>query len=63
MSLNTKGKKSGVLLAIGKSVSFHLKSSLMDDEGRYIILTGDLNSRTYIIVSVYAPNSHQLRFI
>lgn len=56
-------KKKGVLLAISKSVTFNLKSSLLDDDGGYINLTGDVNSKLYTIASTYAPNSQQLRFL
>lgn len=42
------------------SLSFQLKDTLLDEGGRYIIITGDLNSKPY---TLYAPKSHQLRFI
>lgn len=48
---------------MSKSVSFHLKYLLLDYEGRYIMLTGDLNPKPYTIVFVYTPNFHQLRVL
>lgn len=60
---NATEKKRGVLIAVGKSMSFQLKSSHLDPNGRFIILTGDLNSKPYTLVTIYAPNSHQIRFL
>lgn len=52
-----------VLIAIKKSFSFKLKSSHMDPDGCFIILEGDINSKPYTLVTVYAPNTHQLTFL
>lgn len=56
-------KKRGVHIAIGKSVSFKLKSSHLDTDGRFVILMGVSNSKPHTLVSVYSPNFHQLRFL
>lgn len=49
------------MLAIRDTVSFELKDSFIDQEGRYIILV--INNLPITLVSVYAPNSHQIRFL
>lgn len=36
---------------------------MLDAEGRYIILTCDINEQPYILVALYTPNSHQLCFL
>lgn len=46
------------MLAIRNTVSFQLKSSLLDKEGGYIIFTQE----PFTLVTIYAPNSHQLHF-
>lgn len=56
-------KQRGVLLAIRNSLTFRLKDFILDTEGHYIILIYDINAQPYIPVALYAPNSHQLRFL
>lgn len=55
--------KRGVLFRIKNVVSFNLKDSVIDPEGRYIILNSDINAQPYTLVSVYAPSSHQIWFL
>lgn len=50
-------------IAIKDSVAFVPKKVQADPQGRYLILVGEFNNRTYTIVNVYAPNTHQLRFM
>lgn len=50
-------KTGGVLLAFKNSLSFVPKEIVIDEEGRYIIATGDINSNPYTTVTLYAPNS------
>lgn len=56
-------KRAGVTILIKDTISFHLMSSIIDTKGRFIILKGTFNSKQYTILSLYAPNSHQLSFI
>lgn len=56
-------KKGGVLMAISNSVSFQPKESFLDEGGRFIIVTGNINSKPYTLVKLYSPNSHQFRII
>lgn len=63
MACTPHHKKGGVLLASKNSLSFQPKDIVLDEGGRYIIATGDINSKPYTIVTLYAPNSHQIRFI
>lgn len=56
-------KKRGVLTAVRDTVAFHLNKEISDPRGRYHVLICDINSTTYTVVNVYAPNVHQTRFL
>lgn len=56
-------KKCGVMTTIKDSVTFKLHSETADPYGRYHILVCDVDSVTYTIANVYAPNVHQVRFL
>lgn len=56
-------KKRGILISIRASVSFELKDSVIDPGGRYIILPCVITNLPLTLVSVYAHNSHQMRFL
>lgn len=45
------------------SVSIALHSTVLDQNGRYIILVYDINNITYTIANIYAPNTHQIHFL
>lgn len=53
-------KKKGVVIAMNNSLPFQLQKCITNQEGRYIILTCTIKNTLYTIVSVYAPNVHQL---
>lgn len=55
--------RKGVLTAIRDTVAFRLHKEVQDLQGRYHILLCDLNSTTYTVGNVYAPNVHQSSFI
>ena len=55
-------KQRGVLIAVKDSTSFQLKKSVLDPEGRYIILICTINNVMFTLINVYAPNVHQMRF-
>ena len=46
----------GVALLVKKSVMFNLKQTLIDPQGRYILLKGQLNSTFFTFGSIYAPS-------
>lgn len=50
-----KGKKRGTLIAI-KKLCIALHSTVLDQNGRYIILVCNINNITYTIENIYAPN-------
>lgn len=56
-------KKRGVLTAIRDTVAFTMHSEVADSQGCYHILICDINSTTYTVVNVYAPNTRQVRFL
>lgn len=56
-------KNRGVMTAVKDTVAFTLHSETADSQGHYHILVCDINSITYTVVHVYAPNKHQLRFL
>uniref|UniRef100_A0A8C5Q2N9 Reverse transcriptase domain-containing protein n=1 Tax=Leptobrachium leishanense TaxID=445787 RepID=A0A8C5Q2N9_9ANUR len=56
-------KSRGVTLLIHNRLQFETHRLLKDPGGRYIILVCTINSRTYTLVSVYAPNASQTQFI
>lgn len=60
---STQEKKRCVLLAIKNTLAFQLKESVLDIEGRYIILTCYINEHPYTLVALYTLNSHQLCFL
>lgn len=56
-------KRAGVSIFIKDSTAFQLLSSHVDPKSRYVILTCILNSRIYMLVSLYAPNTQQKTFM
>lgn len=55
-------KKTGVLIAMKDSLTFQLKSSIIDD-GRYVILVCLFNNVLYSLVNLYVPNVKQISFL
>lgn len=53
----------GMVILINKSLRFHETVSIKDEEGRYVVTKGLLNSETVTIVSIYAPNEGQIAFL
>ena len=60
---NAPAKKRGVMTAIRDTVAFKLHNEIADSQGRYHILVCDINSTTYTVVNIYAPNDHQICFV
>lgn len=58
---NTK-KTRGVMIAVWGSISFQLQHTESDPMGRYLILSALFDNVHYVIVNLYAPNTHQKRF-
>lgn len=57
------GKSRGVCILIAKNIPFNLSQSIIDKEGRYIIITGLLYNVKCTLINVYAPNITQATFI
>lgn len=56
-------KKAGVLVAIKNSVQFSLLQSVLDPNGRFIILVCQIDNVLCTIVNSYSPNSRQIAFL
>lgn len=56
-------KRAGVLVAIRDTITFNLHQLISDPRGRYIILVCDINNIPCTLVTVYAPNTHQISFL
>uniref|UniRef100_A0A8C5LU76 exodeoxyribonuclease III n=1 Tax=Leptobrachium leishanense TaxID=445787 RepID=A0A8C5LU76_9ANUR len=50
-------KRNGVSILIRKSCPFQVVSYKCDVDGRYVLLSGSLYSKTYHFLNVYAPNA------
>lgn len=59
---NADTKQKGVMIAIRDTVAFKTHKTICDPQGRFIILICDINSTTYTIVNIYAPNTRQIKF-
>lgn len=46
----------GVSILVKDSLEFDLKSTLVDDNGRYILLKATVQGCSYILANIYAPN-------
>ena len=46
----------GVSILVKDSLEFDLKSILVDDNGRYILLNATVQGCNYILANIYAPN-------
>uniref|UniRef100_A0A803STM2 exodeoxyribonuclease III n=1 Tax=Anolis carolinensis TaxID=28377 RepID=A0A803STM2_ANOCA len=55
-------KSRGVAVIITNKCNFEIKSVKKDDEGRYIIIEGEIGGDKYVLVNVYAPNENQGEF-
>lgn len=56
-------KKAGVLIAIKDTVQFDLLHSVVDPNGRFIILVCRIDNVISTLVNSYAPNSRQISFL
>ena len=57
------GASRGVSILIAKRISFKLLKQKVDENGRYIILSGFLQNEKCTLVNVYAPNTGQNTFL
>lgn len=60
---NASAKKKGVLIAFKHTINLQLKDCIKDAEEWYLIPLCSINDSYYTFVTVYAPNTHQLRFL
>ena len=49
----------GVLVLVKESLDCELKVCKQDDEGRYIMLTGEIQGQSLLLVNVYSPNKNR----
>lgn len=61
-SLDSK-KNAGTAIFIKYSVAFTHSDTILDPKGHYMILKCLLNSSPFTLVSLYAPNTHQILFL
>lgn len=59
---NPLHKSKGVSILIARSCPFQITDSLIDVEGRYLILKGSLLNRKFTLANIYAPNLRQVPF-
>jgi len=57
-----QGKARGVAILINKNVPFTPSSSILDPNGRFVIVTGKLYDNEVILANVYAPNLDDPQF-
>ena len=57
------GTSRGVCILIAKNIPFKLSLSIIDKDGRYIIITGFLYNVKCTLINIYAPNTTQATFI
>ena len=53
---NFSSKARGVAVLIRKSIPFDFKSLTTDPDGRFVLVTGSINSVPITLLNVYAPN-------
>ena len=49
----------GVIILVRSDLEFNLTSMKADDNGRYIIIEGEVQSSKFLFVNIYAPNKIQ----
>ncbi|OCT94959.1 hypothetical protein XELAEV_18012643mg [Xenopus laevis] len=59
---NGDTKSKGVAILIHRHVKFQLQRKHIDQEGRYVIVTGLLQNQMVTLASVYAPNTKKTKF-
>uniref|UniRef100_A0A803JPF9 exodeoxyribonuclease III n=1 Tax=Xenopus tropicalis TaxID=8364 RepID=A0A803JPF9_XENTR len=59
---NSLNKTKGVAICIAKNVKFQLHQKHIDQDGRYIIITGLLQNQMTTLATVYAPNTSKKIF-
>ncbi|KAF7650781.1 hypothetical protein LDENG_00120640 [Lucifuga dentata] len=55
-------RQRGVTILIHRKVPFTLNSTVIDPEGRYIIIQATIFNKTFTIVNLYAPNNDDPAF-
>lgn len=59
---NFLSKAWGTAILIRKGIPFKHKETIVDKEGRYIIVTGELHSISLTLVNIYGPNFDNPQF-
>lgn len=50
------------MIDISNFINWELKHNMIDDDGRFLVLSGQMNSEQITIVGVYAPYVQQQAF-
>lgn len=57
------GKARGTAVIIRKGIPFVPDKSVLDSNGRYVMVSGTLQDRPYLLVCVYGPNWDDSSFV
>ncbi|KAI5087491.1 hypothetical protein C0J45_22890, partial [Silurus meridionalis] len=60
---NFDSKARGTAILIHKNIQFTVSASIMDPQGRYVIVSGSLYHVPVLLVNVYSPNWDDVSFI
>lgn len=60
---NFNSKARGTAILIHKSIQFTASASIVDPQGRYVVVSGMLYHVPVLLVNVYAPNWDDVNFI
>lgn len=61
--VNVESKSKGVMIAVKDTIAFHLHKIILDPQGRYVIMVCDINSTTFTVANIYAPNARQSKLL
>uniref|UniRef100_A0A6I8Q0W0 exodeoxyribonuclease III n=1 Tax=Xenopus tropicalis TaxID=8364 RepID=A0A6I8Q0W0_XENTR len=62
-SNNPVKKATGVMTLIHKDIPFKLQDKLSDNEGRFLLIKGEIASLKITLANIYAPNKGQTSFL
>lgn len=62
MNAPAKTKSKGVVAGIASHLNFNVESKILDNEGRFIVIKGQLYSEATVLVNAYVPNEQHLQY-
>ncbi|CAH2283439.1 Hypothetical predicted protein [Pelobates cultripes] len=63
LSNHPTARKAGVAVLTHAQLQFQEVERLVDPNGRYLFIKGDIQNRRYTLATIYAPNNNQSHFI